>query len=179
MPFAPRVLTPDKILPGYPGEIASLDNYPNNMSSWTNIQQAAEIIPFGRFVQLNEAATDAKCVQLWAGVKPVIGVALCPLDFVTTDLTLPGASQYPIGEEVLIGDAIDCWVQVKASVVTLAKYTQIRVDVADATYKACITDAVAAAGTVIELPGCLVDSPVIDLGGNIKIVRVLFRNRLM
>lgn len=179
MPFAVRIQTSDRIPPSYQGELATLDSYPKGMMSWTNIQQAKEIIPFGRFVQIDETATDAKNVQIWAGVKPLIGVAFCPLDFVTHETTLPGAAQYSIGDEVCITDSIDVWCQVKASVTALTRFTAVRVDIVDATYKGCVTDAVVAANAVVEVPGCLIDSPVIDLGSNVKIVRVMFRNRLV
>lgn len=163
MPF----LSPTtSILPGYPGQIATVHNYPEARSS-TNILLAFEVIPFGCFVMIDTSIDSATQVKRFDGSFPLVGIAFSPQNWVRTSLDSP--LQYEVEDEVKYTQAMDIWVRVNPAVASLALGTQVLVNVTTA------PGFVDSAGTAVAW---FIDSLVTDIGNGEKIVRVAYRPAL-
>ena len=163
MPFLPATAT---ILPGYPGQIATVHNYPEARSS-TTILLAFEAIPFGSFVMIDTSIDNATQVKLFDGSFPLVGVAFTPQNYAME--SIDSELEYAIGDEVKFTQAMDIWVRVNPAVVSLAYGSQIQVNVTT------LPGFVDSTGTAVSW---FVDSPVVDVGNNQKIVRAAYRPAL-
>lgn len=160
-------LTPAlSILPGYPGQIATVHNYPEARSS-TNILLAAEVIPFGCFVMLDTSLGTSSIVKRFDNTFALAGIAFAPQNWVAEDIDSP--LQYAIDDTVKFTQAMDVWVHVVPTVVSLAYGTRINVNITTA------KGFVDATGTPVNW---FVDSAVTDVGNGEKIVRAAFRPAL-
>lgn len=158
-----------RALEGFPGQVASLHNYPS-ARSWQQIVTASRIIDFGTFVSIDPTIANTRKVVLFNGSLPLAGICFMPNGWVRS--SFEGRFAYQIGEEVKFTDDMDVFARVADGVDSLPMYSQVKIHVTNPRDLGMVASADDEEAIVTNWA---IDSKIIQITNRIRTVRIAHR----